>query len=490
MKIESWGLSIGQILKDWRRPSSMRVRLTFWYVGAMVVVLAVYAVGVFAFVHGSASHVLDERLRDDFQWAAEMLDLLPDGSIKWPDTPVGQDLEGETSPWLQVWSPTGRLLYRTARAQGNPVPQSIELAAQASGRIVSVPAVHPPVRVLSATSVVGGKPFVIQVARSEAAMQQELHQLLLVLLLGLPLGVVAAGLGGYSLARRALAPVDRMAERARLITAERLRERLPVENPHDELGRLAAVFNETLTRLESSFEQMRRFTADASHELRTPLTAIRSVGEVGLRARRDEFAYREIIGSMLEEADRLANLVDRLLILSRADTGQAKLSVDTIDICELAEEVAAQLDVLAEEKQQSITVEHVGAPRWVGDRLVLRQALLNLVDNAIKYSPIGGRIAIHIEQSSTGLILDVRDTGPGIPGELQARIFDRFYRIDKARSRENGGTGLGLSIAKWAVEVHGGRLTLENTGGIGSTFRIMLPQTSSTRQLEASLEAV
>src|SRR5947208_10910981 len=170
----------------------------------------------------------------------------------------------------------------------------------------------------------------------------------------MPIAVVVAGLGGYVLARRALCPINRMAERARSINAERLNDRLPVDNPDDELGRLATVFNETLTRLESSFEQMRRFTADASHELRTPLTAIRSVGEVGLRGRRDEAAYREIIGSMLEEVDRLALLVDRLLTLSRADTGQTKLSIDIVDLSELAEEIAEQLGVLAEEKNQSI----------------------------------------------------------------------------------------------------------------------------------------
>src|SRR4030095_32239 len=156
------------------------------------------------------------------------------------------------------------------------------------------------------------------------------------------------------------------------------------DNPDDELGRLATVFNETLTRLESSFEQMRRFTTDASHELRTPLTAIRSVGEVGLRGRRDEGAYREIIGSMLEEVDRLALLVDRLLTLSRADTGQSQLVVDIVDIPQLANEVAEQLGVLAEEKEQSLDVRSDVVPRWVGDRVVLRQALLNLVDTAIK----------------------------------------------------------------------------------------------------------
>src|SRR5262249_14544196 len=329
-------------------------------------------------------------------------------------------------------------------------PDSHRLAAIADERIVTVPGVQPPYRVMSGGARIGGRPVIVQVARSEGSITQDLRQLLYILLLGLPIAVAAAGVGGYVLARRALAPVDRMAERARLINAERLNDRLPVDNPADELGRLATVFNETLTRLESSFDQMRRFTVDASHELRTPLTAIRSVGEVGLRGRRDEAAYREIIGSMLEEVDRLALLVDRLLTLSRADTGQAKLSVDIVDIPELAEEIAEQLGVLAEEKAQTMHLNSDVVPSWVGDRVMLRQALLNLVDNAIKYTPVGGKIEIRVVQSPEGAIIDVTDTGPGIPPDLRSRVFDRFYRVDKARSRENGGTGLGLAIAKWA----------------------------------------
>jgi signal transduction histidine kinase len=223
---------------------------------------------------------------------------------------------------------------------------------------------------------------------------------------------------------------------------------------------------------------MRRFTSDASHELRTPLTAMRSVGEIGLRGKREPAAYREIIGSMLEEVDRLSLLVDRLLTLSRADMGESMLARDRVNLAELAEEVTAQLDVLAEEKQQSLNVEIVGTSSCIGDRMVLRQALLNLVDNAIKYSPAGGRITVRVSTSAEGTaVLDVSDTGPGIPAEQQQRVFDRFYRVDSSRSREHGGTGLGLSIARWAVEVNGGQLTLENSNGPGATFRISLPGT-------------
>src|SRR5215831_736737 len=459
------------------QPRSVRVRLTLWYIAVMLLVLGVYAGAVYTFIQDNSSHLLDERLHVDFDWASDMLAQRPDGSIaQYEETGEGD------SPWLKVYSLDGDLLFETPEARRHPVPESNKYAAKADERIVTVPGIMPPYRVMSGGARIGGKPVIVQVALSEGAIMQDLQQLLYILLLGLPIAVVTAGVGGYVLARRALAPVDRMAERARSINAEHLNDRLPVDNPDDELGRLATVFNETLTRLESSFEQMRRFTTDASHELRTPLTAIRSVGEVGLRGRRDEAAYREIIGSMLEEVDRLALLVDRLLTLSRADTGQAKLSVDVVNLPELAEEVVEQLGVLAEEKAQAINVRSDIVPQWIGDRVMLRQALLNLVDNAIKYTPVGGRIEIRVAQSPEGAIIDVTDTGPGIPADLRSRVFDRFYRVDKARSRENGGTGLGLAIAKWAVEVNGGRLSLEPTTDIGSRFRITLSQTAVDQQ--------
>src|SRR6266581_4960348 len=324
-------------MKRWLRPRRVRVRLALWYVGVMVVVLAVYAGAVFELVRDNVSSGLDDRLRDDFDWASDMLAQRPDGTI----APYDETGEGD-SPWLQVWSLDGRLLYDTPEARRNPVPNGAKLAvaAKEEDRIVTIPEVYPPYRVMTGGARIGGRPVLVQVARSEGAIAQNQNQLIYILFLGLPGAVAIAGLGGYLLARRALAPIERMSERARSINAERLNDRLPVDNPDDELGRLATVFNDTLTRLESSFDQMRRFTADASHELRTPLTAIRSVGEVGLRARRDEAAYREIIGSMLEEVDRLALLVDRLLMLSRADTGQSKLSIEAVDIPELAEEVA------------------------------------------------------------------------------------------------------------------------------------------------------
>jgi heavy metal sensor kinase len=379
--------------------------------------------------------------------------------------------------WVQLWTEDGRqLLVQSYEAMRRPLPEASRLAMGMPGdRIVSVPADPVPMRVLTLSGGIRDTPVVLQVARSEGAMSRDLGELVLVLVGGLPLAVLVGAFGAYWLARHALAPVELMAERARLITAERLGERLPVANPDDEMGRLATVFNETLSRLEASFEAMRRFTADVSHELRTPLTAIRSVGEVGLRGHRDEIAYRTIVGSMLEEADRLATLVDRLLALSRAETGQAQVVKREIDLKRLVDEAVAQLAVLAEEKGQSLVVTHHDGASVHADPFVLRQAVLNLVDNAIKFTPAGGRIDIRTSDSAREVIIDVSDTGGGIPPDAAAHIFDRFYRVDDG---ETHGAGLGLSIAKGAVEANGGRLALLTTGPSGSTFRITLPHAS------------
>lgn len=394
-----------------------------------------------------------------------------DGALVWFEGDEWQ----EASPWLTVLTLDGEPIFRTALARRLPVPDSDALARQPDGRITAVPGGVAPFRILTGRAMVAGQRVIIQVGRSEAPMREAVTGLLLVLVLGLPHSVAAAGLGGYWLARGALVPVDRMAERARAITAERLGERLPVDNAADELGRLATVFNATLGRLEASFDKMRRFTANVSHELRTPLTAIRSVGEVGLREPRDAAGYRSVIGSMLEDANRLASMVDRLLTLSRADTGEVTVASDPVDLADLAEHVAADLGVLAEEKQQSLSVELSGPAHFTGDRIVLRQALINLVDNAIKYTPRGGRIGIHVATAAGQATLDVSDSGCGIPPELRERVFDRFYRGRHPDAGE-AGAGLGLAIAKWAVEANRGKLTYKPAESGGSLFRIRLPR--------------
>jgi heavy metal sensor kinase len=457
-------------VRGWWRSHSVRVQLTLWYVAAMTLVLAVYAAAILAYVSRSASQLLTQQLRSDFQWATVMVEQTPEGGITWN----GEEAI-EEHPWLQVWGADGKLLFRNGVALGQP-DVGLDLPSLPDDAVVSVPTSDGvPLRVLSRRGEIAGNPVVIQVGRSEQTMREQIQTVALILLLGLPVAVVTAGLGGYMLARRALAPIERMTERAETITAERLSDRLPVSNPDNEMGRLATVFNATLARLEESFEQMRRFTADVSHELRTPLTAIRSVGEVGLRGRRDEAGYRAIIGSMLEEVDRLAGLVDRLLTLSRAETGVTTRSIEPVALKELAESVVADLAVLAEEKSQQVVIEAHGSPRGLGDRLMVRQALINLVDNAIKFAPAGTAIVIRVVESAGDATVDVIDRGPGVPTAAREHIFDRFFRASSAPA-DVAGTGLGLSIAKSAVETSGGALTLEQSDEHGSTFRIRLPR--------------
>jgi len=312
-------------------------------------------------------------------------------------------------------------------------------------------------------------------AALEDRFEQQLREILVVLVLGLPLVVALAGIGGYVLARRALSPIDHLAGEARRITAERLHERLSVPNDQDEIGRLAAVINETFGRLEASFDQLRRFTADASHELRTPLSVVRGIGEHALRETRTPPEYKDALGSMLEEVDRLTRLVDTLLKLSRGDAGTIRLAHDLLDLGDLTRDVVSSLGILAEERQQRLQVVAAENVRVSADRLVLRDAITNVVDNAIKYGPARSTIDVRVEADAEQATVTVMDAGPGIPAEHRQRIFDRFYRVDEGRSRDMGGTGLGLAIAKWAVEANGGRISLE-TVTTGSVFRITLPR--------------
>jgi len=316
----------------------------------------------------------------------------------------------------------------------------------------------------------------ITVARDERPLRQTLWTLTMILTMGAPGATALAVMGGYFLAGRLLAPVGAMAATARRISAESLAQRLPVVNPRDEFGQLARVFNDTLSRLQDAFEQLRRFTADASHELRTPLTAMRSVGEVALQRSTSTAEYREVIGSMLEEVDRLTRLVENLLTLTRGESGRVVVGRDVVDLDELAANVSDSLHVLAEEKRQSLEVETASHIKARCDAAILRQGLINVLHNAIKYTPGGGAIRMVVKLAASGeAMIEVHDTGPGIPAADRQRIFERFYRVDGARTREAGGVGLGLAIARWAVEANGGRIEVECEAGGGALFRIVLP---------------
>jgi len=442
---------------------SIRLRLALWYVGVMALILAAVAAGVYGFTRGRLEQLDDVRLADEYGMVASLIrnsegdvyDLyhirdallfrlvLPGGgpytSRPWEASPLPQPGE-EVSDWPREWwrADDGRSwLLRSG----------------------SVPELG----------------FEVVVAHEVTGTAHAVRSLATILLAVLPAALLLAVGAGWFLAGRALAPVEAMTGKAREISADRLSARLPVARPDDELGRLATVFNETLARLEDSFDRLRRFTADASHELRTPLTAIRSVGEVALREAGDAEACRDAIGSMLEEVDRMARLADNLLTLARGDTGRARPAPAPTDLTDLVGGVVDELRVLAEEKGQDLTWNG-GAPITISvDAGTLRQAVTNVLHNAIRYTPSGGRVSVAVTAEDDGAaVIDVADDGPGIPPGERRRVFERFVRLDPSRSAAEGGAGLGLAIARWAVEANGGGIAFLETEGPGAHCRITL----------------
>jgi len=468
---------------------SLRTRLTVFYAALLATALVAYAVCVSAFFLHNLREQLDASLDRDVETVEGDLYINPAGKLELNShegEAEGDELD--RGYFLEVWTPSGDLLYRSEQLDNQalgPVPENSSGRFRESAKSLRLPS-GMRVRTLSrAHHMPDGRSVIVRLAVSEEGLSGEFWEMVAVLGIGLPIAVALVAILGYLVAGRALKPVDSMAKRAAEITPDHLHERLEVKNSEDELGQLGMAFNTALARLENSFDQLRRFTADASHELRTPLTAIRSVGEVSLQKQGDEKYYRDIIGSMLEETNRLTRLVDSLLTMSRADAGRVQLHLAETDLLDLAKESASLLEVLAEEKEQTMRIEGNQAVVVSADRTILRQALVNLIDNAVKYSPVKGDIRIHVTDNEQYAYVEVQDSGPGIPSEHRGRIFERFYRIDKARTRAEGGTGLGLSIAQWAVTAHKGSIEVQSGTGEGSVFRIRLPKVVATTDSSA-----
>ena len=445
------------------RPRSVRTRLTLWHAAVLTTVVCAFSAAIFFFVRIRLLDDLDAHLGRNLATIEATYREAPD-----------ELAEAYTRSGIGLFEVTENrgVLYRT----DNWVEIDLDRATSSGGagtRSWSSPG-GVTYRVLVATY----PTHRISVAADESGLHSTLRTLAIILALGIPFAMALAVAGGWFLAGRLLSPMGAMAERARRITADSLGERLPVENRDDEFGRLAMVFNETLTRLQDSFERLRRFTADASHELRTPLTAMRSVGEVALQNPLEPAAYRDVIGSMLEEVERLTRLVESLLTLTRVDSSRIRVAREVVDLRALAANATEHLRVLAEEKQQTLSVDAGDAVRVECDPALLRQGIVNLLDNAIKYTPRKGTIRVAVRILGSGeAAIEVKDDGPGIARVHQERIFERFYRVDSGRSRIEGGLGLGLAIARSTIEANGGRIEVESEEGRGSVFRVLLPST-------------
>ncbi|HEU4758388.1 MAG TPA: heavy metal sensor histidine kinase [Dehalococcoidia bacterium] len=455
---------------------SVRARLTLWYVLLVAVILAAFSAGIFLALRKSLTDNLNNSLENR---ASLLLGIVTFESDR-PEIPgvVFSGDPAEAEQFARVFDSRGEVTFDSSPAGAVPVNRPIverALAGEATTRHVRAGGQNLRVRTLPIqrdSQVMGA----LEVGLSQDDVNDTLRTLLLILAAAYPLTLGVASFGGLFLAGRALSPIDQLTGLARRISAEDLSQRLALDLPDDELGRLARTFNEMIARLDEAFRRQRRFTADASHELRTPLTAIKGHTEVALQRDRGPEAYKRALTAINEEVDRMIRLTGSLLTLARADSGQIPLHLERVDLAEVVNAAAEHVRPAAQRKGVRLEVVPGRQVHLAADEDLLLQLLLNLLDNAVKYTPPGGEVRVDWEANGAEVALRVRDTGSGIDREHLPHIFDRFYRVDKARSRAEGGAGLGLSICRWIAEAHGGAISVESAPPEkGSTFSVRFP---------------
>jgi len=475
---------------------TIRGRLTVWYATALILSLAVFAV-VLYFARRSASYQdLERRIQSEADLTAGILaeSYRARGVLLEQDTAGRPVLINEVAAVLEVvpdfllvTSRDGRLLFASPDARALTFPEFEQLlqlaAAGPGGRAKGVhriapngPTVHYLVRSVPEA---GGQFGAIVAGAGTRSAELGLDQLISTLIVAFVLGIVPAVVVGRWIAGRALEPVDQIITEVREISDGRsLHRRLALPMERDELGRLAETLNQMMTRLERSFAALRRFTADASHELKTPLTVVRAGVE---RAITRPDLPQETLAALeetLQEVNRMTELVDALLMLARVDEGRAELHREQVDLRAIVDEARETGELLAEQAGVAIEVHTPPQPIVLAvDRRRVHQLILNLVENAVKYTPRGGNVVLQLSASNGRVLLTVADSGIGIaPGDLP-HIFDRFWRADSARTRtsERPGTGLGLAICKWIAEAHGGSIEVQSRPGRGTTFTVTFP---------------
>ena len=457
---------------------SLGFRLVAWYAGWLAALFIVFGV----FVYQSLDYYLTKSLREALaRRARQVADLVQRSPLDW--NRLGHEIQTHFAPEpnsrLTRVTSDGTILY----VSGPPADQSFKPAmvppAPAAGEGESFDRRLLPggtaLFVVVLSKMKGDSRFVIEEGSAEAPIKATLHAWLTALLSGMTLLISGAVLGGFWLARRALMPVGRIIGSAERITSRNLSERLPVPGSGDEIERLSTTLNQMIQRLEASFQHNRRFLADASHELRTPLTVMQAELE-SMRDRTDSTPHvRELAASMLEEVGRLRRIVEGLFALSRLDAGEALEKSDSFDLAELARTTVEQMSLLAEDKRIALSSQSSGPVTIEGDRARLKQVIVNLLDNAIKYTTEGGAVAVRVSAADGKAVLEVVDNGIGIPAHALPNMFERFFRVDKARSRDLGGAGLGLSIVKSISTAHGGQVSVRSEPGRGSRFVVELP---------------
>ncbi|MBO0724479.1 MAG: heavy metal sensor histidine kinase [Blastocatellia bacterium] len=466
---------------------SIRFRLTVWYAGLLAGMLVLFGFSVYL----GLSHYLELTLKETLSQQAKQIGESWLGDVGASgESYVAGEINEHLSPqvndrFVRITRADDSVMYMSDEPESkgfdpSRVPPLKARAGQESLREEHLTADSELMIFASPFSAKNGDRYVIEVGASNREIERVLHGLLLAIAIGLPVVVAIAIAGGYLLMRRALRPVDEITQSAERITSRNLSERLPAPKTGDEIERLSVGLNRMIARLDESFQHIHRFSADASHELRTPLTILRGELEAATQQPQITHELRETLGSALEETERLSRIVESLMAIARLDAGEAKMERARFDLAELTSSTTDQMRLLAEDKDIALRCEAKQQVRVEGDRSRLKQVIVNLVDNAIKYTPAGGHVGVKVYASNGFGALEVNDNGVGIPAEALPHIFERFYRVDKARSRQMGGAGLGLSITKAIVTAHGGQVRVESIEGKGSRFLVELPLDAKT----------
>jgi heavy metal sensor kinase len=474
--------------------TSIRARLTLWHTAVLAVLLALFAVGAYAFVLESS------RARTDAALSEAVDDLVSELAQEGRNQPTSRaatealsDLRFRTIA-LVMYDSAGRIIAsaipRTLR-RGVQEDTESPFDAEQLGRAVKSARITRR-KFVSIGNAEGGYRAALEPVRRVdgifvAAAVQSVHgeaetlgEARLAMLVAIPVTLFLSATGGWLLARRSLAPMVAMRERAARISASNLADRVPIATPHDEVGQLATVINDLLSRLDGAFTQQRQFMADASHELRTPVAIVQNEAGLALsRPQRDPVEDEDAFVVIRNASRRLTRIVDDLFMLARADAGELPVRRDPLYLDEIIADCAREVRSLGEERGVFVVVEPMSEAPYVGDAALLHRLVLNLLDNAIKHSARGARVTVRLRAAAAAFHLEVEDTGPGVPRELQPRIFDRFVRADATRSHEHdtltSGAGLGLSISRWIAAAHGGTLELARSDARGSLFVLTLP---------------